>query len=96
MPADPLPIVLVQIDQNSRLSIYRHEGVQVAFLDLRVDPVVVLMPEANQMLEMAAALERAGAHPIVSPSSDDELRTAAHIVSMLESGGVVVATGPAS
>lgn len=90
MPGAP-PMVLVMIDKDSRLAILRHEGVQVAFLDLRVDPVVLLLPEEHQMLELHAAI---GAYPIVSLGHEDAMHTASVLLSRLENRQVVVAAGP--
>ena len=92
---EPLPVVLIQIDENSRLSILRHEGVMVAFLDLRVDPAVVLLPEAHQPLEIDAAIRSAaGSYPIISAAHDDETHTASVVLSRLENRQIIVAKGP--
>jgi hypothetical protein len=89
----PLPIVLVVIDENSRLSILRHEGVMVALLDKRVDPHVVILPQVNQCLEIDEAIRTAaGPYPIISAGWDDAAHTASAAISMLERGRVVVAT----
>lgn len=92
MPDTP-PIVLIEIDQNSRLHIFRHEGVQVAFLDLRVDPMVVLLPEAHQPVEMYTAI---AGHPIVSLRHDDTAHTGSVVISRIENAEIVVAAGPAA
>jgi hypothetical protein len=90
-----LPIVLVEIDKNSRLRILRHEGVMVAFLDLRVDPVVVLLPQRHQPLEIDDAIQSAaGPFPIMSENHDDIMHTASVVVSRLDHRQVVVAELP--
>lgn len=89
------PIVLVIVDENSRLSILRHEGVMVGFLDKRVDPLVVILPEVNQPLEIDAAMMGAvGPYPILSTTHDDEAHSGSAVASMLDRGRVVVASGP--
>ena len=94
MPDAP-PIVLIEIDKDSRLRILRHEDVLVAFLDHRVDPVVVLLPQRHQRLEIDAAIQSAaGPFPIVSERHDDEVHTASVAISRLDNRQVVVARGP--
>lgn len=96
MPSPPdLPIVLVEIDRNSRLRILRHEGVMVAFLDLRVDPVVVLLPQRHQPLEIdAAMMDAVKPYPLMSENHDDVMHTASVVVSRLDNRQVVVAELP--
>jgi hypothetical protein len=81
----------VMIDGDSRLHIFRHEGVMVAFLDKRVDPTVVLLPGAHQPIEMHEAI---GAFPILSEDSDDGAHTASVVISRIDNGQIVVASGP--
>ena len=86
------PIVLIEIDANSRLRILQHEGVTVAFIDHRVDPKLVILPERHQPLEIDAAVQ--GMLPILSLRSDDPVKTAADTVRRLTDGQIVVAAGP--
>lgn len=86
------PIVLIVIDENSRLRVLRHSGVMVAMLDMRVDPAVVLLPERHEPLEIDAAMRSAaGPYPVISAKWDDEVKTAASIISRLDAGEIVVA-----
>jgi hypothetical protein len=82
------PVVLIVIDQNSRLKVLRHSGVMIALLDTRVDPVVVILPEKHQPLEIDAAM---GDAPIMSGKWDDEPKTAASVIARLDAGDIVVA-----
>lgn len=82
------PIVLILVDENSRLKVLRHAGVMVALLDMRVDPVVAILPEKHQPLEIDAAIRGL---PIMSVAWDDAVKTAASIVARLDAGDIVVA-----
>jgi len=96
MPSQPaIPTVLVEIDKNSRLRILQNEGVMVAFLDLRVDPAVVILPQRHQPLEIdAAIMGAAGPYPLISEDHDDAVHTASVVVSRLDNRQVIVAQGP--
>ncbi len=83
-----IPFVLLIVDENSRLSVLQHEGVRVAFIDRRVDPSVVLLPESHQPIEMYEATANL---PLLSPSHDDEARSAAETIRRIAAGDVVVA-----
>lgn len=85
------PIVLVEIDVNSRLRVLQHEGVTVALIDRRIDPVLTLLPERDQSLEIDEAV---GNLQILSAGCDDEARTAAEIIRRLVARQIVVAAGP--
>lgn len=91
MPDAP-PIVLVVIDENSRVRVLRHTGVMIALLDKRVDPVVVILPDRHEPLEIDAEIRsEAGPYPIISAGWDDEASTAASVISRLERRQIVAA-----
>ena len=87
MPDAP-PIVLVRIDKDSRVHVLRHTGVMIALLDERVDPVVVILPDQHQPLEIDAAIKN---NPIMSGHWDDEAKTAASVINRLGAGEIVAA-----
>lgn len=84
------PVVLVEIDANSRLRILQDIGVRVAYIDRRVDPQLVLLPERNQAIEIFDAVR---GFQLLSITDDDMARTAAEIMRAIAAGEVVVA-GP--
>jgi hypothetical protein len=84
-----IPIVLVRIDSNSRVSVLQGEGsVAIYLLDERSDPHAVLLPERDQMDEI---LEAVAAHPLISIRQDDAARTARSTIDRLDGRQVVVA-----
>lgn len=85
---DPLPIVLIEIDGNSRLRVLRHEGVWVALIDRRIDPHLVLLPERHQPLQIHETVREL---PIVTLREDDAARTAHYAIDRLERGEIIVA-----
>ena len=85
-------IVLICVDRNSRLSFLQTDGVHVAFVDQRVDPVCVLWPEQNQIEAILASL--AGL-PVVSPGDDDDFHSATAAIRRVRSGLTIVTAGPA-
>ena len=87
----PMPIVLIEIDQNSAVSFRQTDGVHVAFVDRRVDPILVLWPERNQIEEILTSLDGL---PVVSSQSDDALRSAVATIRRVRAGFTVVKQGP--
>lgn len=85
------PIVLVEIDRNSRIRILQHEGVRVAFVDRRADPVMVILPEVHQPIEIDEAV---GGLQILSLRSDDQAKTAVETIRRISAREIVVAAGP--
>lgn len=85
------PIVLIRIDENSRLTFLQSDGVLVASVDYRVDPIVTLWPEQNQALAINAAIDGL---PLLSPSSDDAVRSATAAIDRFRRGITIVTTGP--
>lgn len=69
------PIVLIEIDRNSRIRILQTDGVRVGFVDRRVDGEhLTILPEVNEALAIDEAI--ADLH-ILSINHDDPIRTAA-------------------
>lgn len=88
------PIVLIEIDADSRLVIRQTSGVRVAFIDHRVDGYgVTIFGERDQMdAILAACADR----KILSTQTDDEVRTAANAIRRVVAGDVIVSQGPAA
>ncbi len=85
-------IVLVEIDEHSRLRIRQSSGVRVAFVDHRVDRYgAVLFGEADQMDAIVDSLRD---KVLLTPTTDDPVRTAADTIRRVATGSVVVAEGP--
>lgn len=97
MPQPPIgghPLVLIEIDENSRLRFLQTTGVRIGFIDYRVEKDhLTVMPEIDQSQELMLAIS--GLSPI-SPKSghDDNVRTAAATILRIGKRGVVVAKGP--
>ena len=91
MPRD-FPIVLIEIDRDSRLHVYQHAGVRVAVIDRRIEPALFILPEAHQPLEMDAAIGHLPLHAL--GVGDDLSRTAAEMLRRLHSAEIVVAATP--
>lgn len=86
------PIVLVEIDADSRLVIRQSAGVRVAFIDHRVDDYgVTIFGERDQM---DAILASCSTRKILTPQTDDEVRTAADAIRRVVTGQIVVSEGP--
>lgn len=86
------PIVLIEIDADSRLVIRQSSGVRVAFIDHRVDAYgVTIFGERDQMDAIIAACNH---KKLLSPQTDDPVRTAANAIRRVVSGDVIVAEGP--
>lgn len=85
---DAIPLVLIEITQHSRLRVLRHAGVMVAFVDQRADPIVTILPERHQPLEIDAVIHGL---PIVTQRHDDVAKSAEENVRRLDEGKVVVA-----
>lgn len=82
------PIVLVEIDDNSRVRILQTDGVRVGFVDRRVDGThLTILPEKNQGLEIDAAI--ADLH-ILSIQHDDPVKTAVDTLLRLARGKIIV------
>ena len=89
---DPVPIVLVQIDENSRLSLLQTRGVRIAFIDYRVErDMLTFLPEADQEPAIMAAVD---ALKMISPKRDDAVKTATATIMRIGDKRVIVAKGP--
>lgn len=83
------PTILVRIDGNSRVSVLQGESpAAVYLLDERIDPHLVMLPEADQMAEILDAVWK---YKLVSILQDDLSRTAADLNHQLRTGQIVVA-----
>lgn len=85
------PVVIVEIDNHSRLKMLQSDGVLVGFIDRRVDPILTLWPEQNQIEAIVASLVGV---PVVSPGDDDLFGSAVATIQRVRSGLTVVSTGP--
>lgn len=85
------PIVLVEIDGDSRLKLLQSDGVFVGFVDRRVDRILTLWPEENQIEAILASLVGL---EMVSPGDDDLVGSAVATIQRVRSGLTVVSTGP--
>ncbi len=89
---EPVPIVLIEIDENSRLRIRQTTGVRIGFIDYRVEKdALTIMPEVDQTGEITAAIDSL---KLISPKSDDAVGTAVATLQRIARGGVIVAKGP--
>lgn len=91
---DPLPIVLVEIDEMSQLRIRQTTGVRIGFIDYRVEKdALTIMPEQDQEAEIMAAI---GGLSLIGAGSgyDDAVKTAAATIMRIGSRRVIVAKGP--
>ena len=86
------PIVFVGIDGNSRLQVLQTPGVRVVTVDDRVDPIVNIWPEPERD-EFPDMLARIMGIPVLSPASDDQVRSAINAVRRIRAGMTVIA-GP--
>lgn len=86
------PIVFVGIDANSRLQVLQTPGVRVVSVDQRVDPVANLWPEPDAD-EFPDILARINSLPLMSPGSDDQVRSALHAIRRIRAGFTLIA-GP--
>ena len=86
------PIVFVGIDANSRLQVLQTPGVRVVTVDDRVDRIATLWPEPDRD-EFPDILARIMALPLMSPGSDDEVRSAIYTIRRIRAGLTVIA-GP--
>lgn len=95
MPSQPSPIVLVTIDEDSRLSILQSSGVRVGFIDWRVEQdALVVLQEIDATDRIEEILVSIGGLKLISPTSDDTLGTAKATVTRLRDHQVIVAKGP--
>lgn len=85
------PIVLIIIDENSRVRFLQTEGVQVIVTDRKIDEAAVLFPEADEYPDILAAIHDL---PAISPGDDDEIGSALAAVRRIHNGLTVVAGGP--
>lgn len=86
------PIVFVGIDANSRLQVLQTPGVRVVTVDDRVDPIVNIWPEPDRD-EFPDIMARIMGLPLMSPGSDDQVRSALHAIRRVRAGFSVIA-GP--
>ena len=88
----PSPIVLIEIDENSRLNVRQTTGVRIGFIDYRVEKdVLTIMPEQDQESEIMAAI---GGLSLISPKADDAVQTAAATIMRIGSKRMIIAKGP--
>jgi hypothetical protein len=89
---EPVPIVLIEIDENSRLNVRQTTGVRIGFIDYRVEKdALTFLPEQDQEQEIMAAI---GGLSLISPKSDDAVQTAAATIMRIGSKQMIVARGP--
>ncbi|MDR3471562.1 MAG: hypothetical protein P4M09_07710 [Devosia sp.] len=87
-----IPIVLVEIDRDSRMRVLQTSGVRLVIADHRVDPIATLFPEADQLQELLAAVADL---PLLAPGSGDDLvQSAVAAIRRVRSGLTIVASGP--
>lgn len=86
------PVVFVGVDANSRLQVLQTIGARVVTVDDRVDPVAILWPEPERD-EYPDILARIMSLPLLSPGSDDEVRSAIYTIRRIRAGLTVIA-GP--
>lgn len=92
MPSEPSPIVLIEIDENSRLRIRQTVGVRIGFIDYRVEKdALTFLPELDQEQEILTAI---GGLKMISPKADDAVQTAAATIMRIGSKRMIVAAGP--
>ena len=93
MPSPPaIPIVLVEIDENSRLRIRQTTGVRIGFIDYRVEKdALTFLPELDQEQEILTAV---GGLRMISAKADDAVKTAAATILRIGSKRMVIAKGP--
>jgi len=89
---DPAPIVLIEIDENSRLRIRQTVGVRIGFIDYRVEKdALTFLPEIDQEDEIMRAI---GGLSLISQKADDAVQTAAATIMRIGSKRMIVARGP--
>jgi hypothetical protein len=89
---EPYPIVLIEIDENSRLRIRQTTGVRIGFIDYRVEKdALTFLPEVDQESEIMAAI---GGLSLISQKADDAVQTAAATIMRIGSKRMIVAKGP--
>lgn len=83
------PIVLVEIDRDSRLRVLQTAGVAVVLTDWRVDPSATIWPQPDRdtFPDIMAAI---GTLPLMSPGSDDEVRSALNAIRRIRAGLSIV------
>jgi hypothetical protein len=89
---DPSPIVLIEIDENSRLHVRQTVGVRIGFIDYRVEKdALTFLPELDQEQEILTAI---GGLKMISLTADDAVKTAATTILRIGSRRMIVAVGP--
>lgn len=84
-----VPIVLVDVDEDSRMRILSTPGVRVAFLDRRVDgDHLTILPAADQWPAILASVADVN---LLSLRTDDPAQTAANTLARIASGQIVIA-----
>lgn len=87
----PTAIVLIEVDENSRLRVLQSTGVRIGFIDYRVEKdALTIMPEIDQIEDILVAIS--GLH-LISPKVDDAVKTAAATILRIGSKSVIVARG---
>lgn len=82
-----VPIVLVEINENSRVRILQTDGVRVGFVDRRVDGNhLTILPERDQWFEINAAIADLD---IMSIARDDPVKTALNTLLRLARGKII-------
>lgn len=87
------PFVFVGVDANSRLRVLQTRGVGVVTVDERVDPTVTLWPEPDRD-EFPDIMARIMGLPLLSPGSDDEVRSALFAIRRIRAGLSIVSDVP--
>lgn len=82
------PIVLIEIDENSRVHILQTDGVRVGFVDRRVDGEhLTILPETDEWDRIASTLDGLS---LLSAKRDDLAKSAAETLRRIANGEVVV------
>ncbi len=83
-----IPIVLIEIDENSRVRILQTNGVRVGFVDRRVDGEhLTILPEQDDWELIALAIDNLH---LLSAKRDDLARTAAETLRRIANREIVV------
>lgn len=89
---EPYPIVLIEIDENSRLRIRQTVGVRIGFIDYRVEKdALTILPECDQAEEILVAI---GGLTLLSANEDDPVGTAAATIMRIGERRTIIAGGP--
>jgi hypothetical protein len=82
------PIVLIEIDENSRITLLQTDGVRVGFVDRRVDGEhLTILPEVDDWSQIATAIDHL---QLLSTKKDDLTRSAANTLQRIANREIVV------